>query len=178
MLQAARIPITVVLPEPGSHLAGVPEEAGVTLFLLGIARLISSDGDPLEEVAAGLGQEDDGLGRLALGEEEPPITSVTVPPLEQLKRRARHPGIALGSPLVEAFANQVHYVELDGNPEALSLRVPRFGVAVEVDCLSPPLDSHWRFALDDVPVLGRSVEWGVQLDFCRFLGFSGGRPPC
>ena len=39
------------LARAGRHLAGVAEEAGVTLGLLGIARLVARDRDPLEKVA-------------------------------------------------------------------------------------------------------------------------------
>ncbi len=147
---------------PGGHLAGVAEEAGITFGLLRIAWLIPSDGDALAKVAAGLSQKDDRLGRLALSEEEPPIASVTVPPVEQLQRRPGHPGITLGPPLVQSFANEVDELELDGNPEALPLCVPCLGVAVEIDRLSPPLDPLWLLALDDVPVLRRRVVGRIQ----------------
>jgi hypothetical protein len=69
----------------GGHLAGVAEEPGVALGLLCVARLIAGNDDPLQEVAACLGQEDDRLGRLALGEEEPPVPAVARLPLEQFQ---------------------------------------------------------------------------------------------
>src|SRR5208337_924123 len=105
----------------------------------------------------------------------PPFSAVAVPPLEQLKRRPRDPGITLGPPLVQPLADEVHQVKLDRNTRDLPLRILRLGVAVEIDCPSPPLHSRWGFALDDVPVLGRRVEGGIQDRLWNFVSAHGAR---
>src|SRR5437870_1348167 len=63
MLQAASMPMTVVLPEAGGHLAGVALEARAAELLLVVAGVVARHGQPLAKVGAGLGQEDDGFRR-------------------------------------------------------------------------------------------------------------------
>ena len=99
---------------------------------------------PWQEVGPGLGQEDDRLGRLELGEEEPLVAGRRAPLVEQLQRRPRHAGIALRLATSSSRSRmQVDQVELDRRAAGdLPLGVLGLGVAVEVDRLAPALDAR------------------------------------
>ena len=70
---------------------------------------------PLQEVGPRLGEEDDRLGRLALGEEERLRSRPSrLPLLQQFQRRPRHAGISLPAPVLDALADQVDQAQLVG----------------------------------------------------------------
>ena len=144
------------------HLAGVSDEPAVALGLLGVAGLVAGYNNPLSEIGAGLGEEDDRLGRFALGEEQPAVAAVAGPPLEQLQGRPCHPGIAGIPPGVDPLAEQVDQLQFGRDAADLPLRVLGLGIAVEVHRLPPLLATLRRFPLDDVPVSAGHVERRVQ----------------
>ncbi len=89
------------------HLAGVADEPAVALALLGITGLVAGYDDPLMEIGAGLGEEDDRLGRLTLGEEQSAVAAVARPPLEQLQGRSRYAGVAFRPPFRDSIPDAV-----------------------------------------------------------------------
>jgi hypothetical protein len=70
------------------HLAAEASERREAVRLPFAARLVYWDSDALPEVRAGLGQEDDRLHGVELGEEQPRMSAVARPILEQLPSSA------------------------------------------------------------------------------------------
>ena len=71
MLQAASMPMTVVLPVPGGHLAGVAKKGGEALRLACPSPGSSQRHvEPLAEIGPRFDQKDDRFGRFELGEEQ------------------------------------------------------------------------------------------------------------
>ena len=157
MLQAASMPMTVVLPVPVAILHATrwkPPYPSAFRSSLGSPGHVNS----LEEIGPRLGQEDDALHRLALGEEEPMLPPFAGPVVEQLERRPGHPGPACRLPRFQALTDPRDELQLDQRSGIVARGVahgPRRSVVVR--CRPPTGRAARGLALDEMPVLGRLV---------------------
>ena len=152
------------LSRRGGHLAGGPAERRVPFGLPVIARFVRWDVDPLAKVGAGLGEEDDRLGRLYLGEEEPVFATLPAPVVEQFEGSSSDPRITLPAPLLDPLPDQVHEGQRDPLAAnvvgSLGHRHP--GVSVEISRV-PSSQAPLRIAsLLDEPVFFGFPEGGIE----------------
>jgi len=148
------------------HLAGEAPPRGGALGLPLLTRLVGRHVEALQEVRARLVEEHDGLRRLDLGEEEPPLATLTPPVPEELERRARDAWVRLrggGSPGGHTLTNAVHEPQLDlRSGAARTLFFRPTGRPVEVGRQAAARGPHGFLAGLDSPVLPGLLERGVE----------------
>jgi hypothetical protein len=169
-----------------SHLAGVPLEGANARFPLPLGGFIGGNGQALEEVGTGFGEEDDGLDGFALGVEQSPLSLVVVPVLKQFQGGAGDAGVALRSPAIHHFPDAVdqHHVvgvessglmpggELFAGQQNVIAGIPGAGLLAGRihDGGSAPIAELGLLSFLDEPVAIRLLEGGVEDGGIDFVG--------
>ncbi len=138
------------------HLAGIALKGGDPFLLPLLARLVPRDLDSLPEIGAGFDEQEDGLDRFELSEEErDPL--LPLPPGEQVGGGAGDTGVAVFAPGLDPFANTVDPSQLDRGPRSFaSFRLTPAGRrAIVIDGGAPPGLPNRRLAFTDLPMLRR-----------------------
>src|SRR5207244_833522 len=120
--------------------------------------------NPLQKIRARFVEEDDRLGRLELGEEEPTLPTLAPPVTNQVERRPRRPRIASLTPLRESLADQVDELELLPLATRGMIGLRRRSLRIAVEVARPPARAQplRRVPFLDLPVLGRLLERRVE----------------
>jgi len=147
----------------GRHLRALTAKARVAFGDAVLGGRIEGDVDALQEVGARLGEEDHGLDRFALGEEQAGLAAFAIPPLDQFGGRAGDAGTSGLLPFAQAVADQVDERHLlpDAPAAAVVLHVPLW-VAVVV--AGGPAAGQFlrRFTLFEAPITRGFVERRVE----------------
>ena len=133
MLHAHEHPHHGRLAGAGRHLAGVARER-----LDALGHVLGRHVDALQQVGARLGEEDDRLGRLELGEEQRLLRALAAPVVDQVERRARRARIPGLAPLREPLADQIDELELLPVAARGLARLGRRRLRVAVEVAGPP----------------------------------------
>ena len=90
------------------HLAGVAQKSRVAFSFAVVTGFVAWHFNALQEIRSGLCEKDDRQCSLILGEEQPLLSAISRPPLDQFQSRAADAGIALRLPLLNPLSHEVY----------------------------------------------------------------------